>query len=335
MEVQSFFSEVAFESLASEWNHLLKRSITDTPFSSYEWHVNWWNAYHPGDLWVLAVRDEQQVLVGIASLFIALQDGKRIVRFVGCEDVTDYLDMLVDRDVSDEVYSALASAFASHHDLFDVIDLCNVPAESPSCTVFVEKLRTSGFSPAIRTQEVCPIIRLPNTFDAYLDTLDKKQSKELRRKLRIVEAQGDEISWYIVDDRHDLDHEISTFLRLMEASHPEKAQFLTDEQHIRFFRSIVPAAAKAGWLQLNFLQIAGEQVAAYLNFDYNNRILVYNSGLDPEKAAALSPGIVLLAYNIEHAIAHGYDEFNFLRGDEPYKYRMGAVDTQVLNLQAE
>jgi CelD/BcsL family acetyltransferase involved in cellulose biosynthesis len=44
---------------------------------------------------------------------------------------------------------------------------------------------------------------------------------------------------------------------------------------------------------------------------------------------------VLLAYNIEHAIAHGYDEFNFLRGDEPYKYRMGAVDTQVLNLQAE
>jgi len=334
VKLQAFRSEQVFEFLAAEWNVLLKRNITDTPFSSFEWHLNWWNAYHPGDIWTLTARDDADRLVGIASFFIANEDGVRRVHFVGCEDVTDYLDLLVDRDHTAEVYDLFARALLENRSEFDEIDLCNIPLDSPTRTQFAAALEQYGFQVTLKQQEVCPIIHLPDNFDAYLDGLDKKQAKEIRRKLRIVEAQGDEISWYIVNSNHDLDAEIDTFLRLMTASHPEKAQFLTDEQHVRFFKSIVPAAANAGWLQLVFLQIAGERVAAYLNFDYNQRVWVYNSGLDPNKAAALSPGIVLLAYNIEHAIQNGYVEFDFLRGDEPYKYRMGAVDTQVFNLRA-
>ena len=120
----------------------------------------------------------------------------------------------------------------------------------------------------------------------------------------------------------------------MASSHPEKAQFLENEQHVTFFKSIVPAAAAAGWLQLNFLEVMGEPVAAYVNFDYNNQILVYNSGLAPVQAAALSPGIVLLSYNIEHAIENKREVFDFLRGDEQYKYRMGGQNTEIYNLKA-
>lgn len=335
MNVQSFTTPQVFEELKSEWNTLLKNSVTDTPFSTYEWHKNWWAAYHPGDLWILSFRDEHNCLLGIASFFIESTDnGQHIVHFVGCEDVTDYLDILADKDHLEAVYEALADALVEHRDVFDALDLCNIPADSPSYQLLPDILLKRGLAVNTQKQEVCPTIPLPATFDEYFQLVNKKDRKELQRKLRLAQGQGDSINWYTVNGRHNIDEEVEKFLKLMASSHPEKAQFLQDEQHLAFFKSIVPAAAESGWLQLNFLEIAGEPVAAYLNFDYNNRIWVYNSGLEPNKAAALSPGIILLLYNIEHAIEQHYEAFDFLRGDEQYKYRMGAQDTIIYNLKA-
>jgi len=335
VKIQSYTTTQVFEDLKSEWNGLLKNSISDTPFSTHEWHSQWWAAYHPGDLWVVSFRDEQNALRGIASLFVETNtEGHRAVHFVGCEDVTDYLDIIVDKDYVDVVYDALAEVFVEQRNNFDSLDLCNIPADSPTCSLFPEILLKKGLAVNVQKQEVCPIIPLPDTFDDYLQMLDKKQRKEIQRKLRLAQGQGDSLNWYIVNGRQDIGEEVEKFLKLMASSHPEKAQFLQDEHHVDFFKSIVPAAAKAGWLQLNFLEVAGEAVAAYVNFDYNNRIWVYNSGLEPNKAAALSPGIILLSYTIEHAIKEHRTSFDFLRGDEQYKYRMGAQDTIVYNLKA-
>ena len=335
MKVQSFTDIKAFEVLHAEWNTLLKRSITDNPFSTYEWHSNWWDAYHPGDLWILAFRDDNDNLRGIASFFIeTTDDGQRILHFVGCEDVTDYLDLLVDKEYHDGVYAELAKFLLQHKDKFDCIDLCNIPSESPTYTDFPSILSEQGFTVTTEVQEVCPLIPLPENFDDYLAGLDKRERKEVQRKLRRAKGAGDALSWYMVNGEHDLDAEVDKFLSLMASSHPEKAQFLENEQHVSFFKSIVPAAAEAGWLQLNFLEVMGEPVAAYVNFDYNNQILVYNSGLAPGKAGALSPGIVLLSYNIEHAIENKREVFDFLRGDEQYKYKMGGQNTEIYNLKA-
>jgi len=120
----------------------------------------------------------------------------------------------------------------------------------------------------------------------------------------------------------------------MAASDPEKERFLLDEGNMRFFKRIVPLAQDKGWLQLSFLTIDEERVAAYMNFVYGNRVMVYNSGHDHQHYSQLSPGIVLLAYNIQHAIKSGYKYYDFLRGDESYKYRMGGRDTTVLNIRA-
>lgn len=335
VQVQLFTSNHAFSALQSEWNSLLKRCVTDNPFSTYEWHSNWWNAYHPGDLWIFAFRDNNDTLRGIASFFIETDEqGQRNVHFVGCEDVTDYLDVLVDKNYADAVYTALADALIEHKSEFDALDLCNIPEASPTCTDFPTILSDKGFAVETSVQEVCPIVPLPQSFDEYLDSLDKRQRKEIQRKLRRAKGAGDSLNWYVVNGTHDLDKEIDKFLELMASSHPEKAKFLEDEQHVAFFKSVVPAAAEAGWLQMNFLEVVGEPVAAYINFDYENKILVYNSGLEPNKASALSPGIVLLSYNIEHAIENKREVFDFLRGDEQYKYKMGGQDTKIYNLKA-
>jgi CelD/BcsL family acetyltransferase involved in cellulose biosynthesis len=89
-------------------------------------------------------------------------------------------------------------------------------------------------------------------------------------------------------------------------------------------RAAIRAAFRAGWLQMAFLEIDGEKACGYLNFDYDNRIWVYNSGIDG-RFIDLSPGWVLLGHLLQWANDHQYTEFDFMRGDENYKYKFGAV----------
>jgi CelD/BcsL family acetyltransferase involved in cellulose biosynthesis len=61
------------------------------------------------------------------------------------------------------------------------------------------------------------------------------------------------------------------------------------------------------------------------------------SFVDPQKASLLfyiggrdesvdnpPPGLVLHAHSIRHAIANGFRTYDFLRGNEGYKYSLGA-----------
>jgi CelD/BcsL family acetyltransferase involved in cellulose biosynthesis len=324
----------AFDILRQEWNPLLRRSAADRIFNTWEWQSIWWQAYHPGQLLIITCRTETEQLVGLASWFIHHTEYGRVVRGVGCVDVTDYLDIIADHEYQDAVMHALAGFLSENHTYFDQINLCNLPEDSPTLRLFPEALRQCGFEVSIAQQEVCPIIALPSDWESYLEQLDKKQRHELRRKLRRAEGSGHDIRWYIVGSEHNFEEETARFLALMASSQQQKSEFLQDQQNITFFEKILPAIYNQGWLQLNFLVIDGQAAAAYLNFIYNQHVLVYNSGLLPEIYGHLSPGIILLCYNIQHAIATNCKVFDFLRGNEPYKYRMGGHDTRVFMLKA-
>lgn len=325
-----------FDELRPEWNDLLHRSSSDRIFSTWEWQSVWWNVYHPGSLWVITCRDENGRLIAIAPWFIENHSALgRVVRSIGCVEVTDYLDIIVDKDYTEPVLNCLAAYLHNHRDVFDVMDLCNLPEDSPGYTLFPDILRSHNFEVTTKQQEVCPVIELPDTWDAYLESLDKKQRHEIRRKLRRAESEPGEMDWYIVDESHAIEDEIDRFLGLMSASQQEKAGFLDDTQNVTFFRKLIPVVHRNRWLQLSFLRINGVAAATYLNFVYNRHVLVYNSGLKPGEYGHLSPGIVLLAYNIRYAIENGYEVFDFLRGNEIYKYRMGGKDTRVYMLKAQ
>lgn len=333
MQITIYEHKTVFEELQREWNELLHRSASDRLFSTWEWQSTWWETYQPGQLWVIACRDDDGRLVGLAPWFIEQNPAHgRVVRSIGCVEVTDYLDIIIDTGYIEPVLNDLAHYVSDCRGMFDVIDLCNLPEDSPVYLHFPDILTQHGFAVTVKQQEVCPVIKLPGDWDVYLDSLDKKNRHELRRKLR--RADAGEVSWYIVGPSHQLDEEVERFLTLMAASHQEKADFLQNPQNLEFFRRIAPVAYQNGWLQLNFLTINGQAAATYLNFVYNRHVLVYNSGLLPGEYGHLSPGIVLLAYNIRHAIENNAAVFDFLRGNEVYKYRMGAQDTRVFMLRA-
>jgi CelD/BcsL family acetyltransferase involved in cellulose biosynthesis len=213
------------------------------------------------------------------------------------------------------------------------MELCNIRASSPTLSVFRELAGRRGYRTAVEREDVCPVIRLPGDWEAYLASLAKKERHEIRRKMRKAETEAD-TRWYIVDAGRDLPGEMETFIELHQRSRREKGDFMNAPMQ-GFFHAIAQALFPPGWFQLAFIEINGEKAASILNFDYGTSILVYNSGYDPDRYAGLSPGIVLLSYTIQHAIAQGRTEFDFLRGDEEYKYRFGARDTEIFRLTVD
>ena len=120
-----------------------------------------------------------------------------------------------------------------------------------------------------------------------------------------------------------------TDLDLM-AEDPEKDRFLTGVMRTQM-RAAVHAAFRDGWLQLAFLEVGGVKAAGYLNFDYDGHIWVYNSGINFEYGA-ISPGWVLLGHLLKWANENQRAAFDFMRGDEPYKYRFGGIDRFVMRV---
>jgi len=94
-------------------------------------------------------------------------------------------------------------------------------------------------------------------------------------------------------------------------------------------RAAERAAHEGGYLWLGFLEVEGVKAAASLNFDYKNKLWGYNSGVRRD-FMELSPGWVLLAHVIQWCCENGRYEFDFMRGDEEYKYRFGGVNRYVM-----
>lgn len=322
-------TERAFTELADEWDDLVRRSMTNTPFQTLAYQRGWWQHLHPAaaDLYTIALRQEDGRLSAIACFY--LLDG--VLYFNGCTQETDYLDLIVAAADAEMAWTAVFDCLCdSDFPEWNALDFCNVPAASPTRPIVSLAAEKRGFFYQESVHEVCPVITLPATFEAYLDNLDSKQRREIQRKLR--RADGAEVVWRIVKPTDNLAQEVDEFLELLQKSTFEKRDWLTEGRRALFQEAAV-AAMDAGMLQLLFMEVNGRKAAALFNFDYNNRIWVYNSGLDPALAGNLSLGVVITAKAIAHAIENGRAEFDFLRGNETYKYRFGAQDTIIYRQQ--
>ncbi|RLC98881.1 MAG: hypothetical protein DRI77_04015, partial [Chloroflexi bacterium] len=195
LSVHSYHDASGFETLAGEWNDLLHRSPADTIFLTLEYQRTWWHHLGEGELLILAVHDDEE-LVGIAPLFAVVNpQGQRVLATVGCVEVSDYLDLIVARGRESDVYGALVDYLAGGEVEWDVLDLCNVHQDSSTLELLPALVEARGWAIEMARDDVCPVVQLPGTWDEYLQMLSKKQRHEVRRKIRRIQAQA-EAHWY-------------------------------------------------------------------------------------------------------------------------------------------
>ena len=338
MQLQAIRQLPSMEALADEWNELLHNSASDVPFLRFEYLHAWFQTlgggeWPQGELYVVAGRRPEGTLAGIAPLFFtANRDGEPALMLLGSIEISDYLDLIIRPDDLDDFIESLFNHLSgSDAPAWQALDWWNFLESSPTLPVLKEAAERRGWTFSQEILQHCPYIPLPGDWETYLlEQVDKKQRHEIRRKIRRAESHDQPVHWYFVEDEKTLDAEIEAFMDLM-ANDDQKAKFLTDAMRQQF-RLGAWAAWRGGYLQLAFLEIGGVKAAGYINFDYDNHIWVYNSGLN-FNFSSLSPGWVLLGYLLQWANENNRKIFDFLRGDEEYKYKFGGIDRRVVRVK--
>jgi CelD/BcsL family acetyltransferase involved in cellulose biosynthesis len=321
--------------LLDDWNHLLEGSISHFPFLRFEYLHNWWQTKGGGE-WhldaelAILLGYEADVLVGIAPFFIAEHDDSRRMLFLGSIEISDYLDLIVSKKHLTSFAKAILAFVMEKYvkpGKINAVDLYNLVEGTPSIHAISSAGLALGFKIAVEKLQHSPYITLPGDWEQYLASIDSKQRHEIRRKMRRAIESEFPAELYLTTDRDHLEEDMESFLTLMNHD-PNKCIFLSEPMRVQM-KQTMRCAFEGGCLQLAFLVIGGEKTAAYLNFDYLNRIWVYNSGLD-QRFMEFSPGWVLLGHLLKWANENKREEFDFMRGNEDYKYKFGAVDRFVV-----
>lgn len=309
--------------LQPEWVQLLEQQPEPVPFQHPAWQRVWLEVFQDGrDLLLLSVRDDE-TLVGIAPL---IRNGDSL-SFVGHYSICDYMDFIIAPDQCRDVFDAILTALKD--EAWSQLDLRGIRDGSTTLTELTAVAESAGLKVEQEEEAVAPRVELPGDWEEYVSGLAKKNRHELRRKLRNLQAEGN-LQLQTYTSREDVEAHLPILLRFMVDSRQDKANFMSEQMGL-FFHKATQVLAEEGLIRLYELELDGKPVASVLCFDQGGQLYLYNSGYDPEYAK-MSVGIASKALCLQAAIEDGKHCIDFLRGDEDYKYRLGAQDQQIYKL---
>lgn len=302
-----YFQDV--NSVEADWLKLVSLGAARHIFLTPHWARAWWPNLGGGELRLLEVAEEGQ-LRGLIPLITR----NSITTLLGDKDCCDYLDILALPGKERKVAEVLLNDFKNRAGTLDLFPLRPDSILWQYLPTLVEK---HGYILETEAIDVSFSLELPSSWEAYLQSLKRKDRHELRRKLRNLHAAG-EVHFH---SSIPTDKDMADFFFLFRASREDKRDFMTPQREA-FFRRLARELGAEGWVHLSFLELDNKRVAAALCFDYRDSVSLYNSGYDPVYAP-LSVGLLCKAMTVKEAIEKGRKTYDFLRGAEDYKFHLG------------
>lgn len=328
LEISEQCTERCFD--LPEWRQLLARDPNRHIFATPEWNRLWWEEFGTNkELWFLTMAREGQV-VALVPLYRREQETRKLFRFVGGIDLTDYLGPICSLDDRDEVAASLVEWLATTELEWDELDAHCLPVPFGFADYLVDHADERGFRFALDQEEVSARLELPDEWETYLGTLSAKERHELKRKRkRLARDHPDAV--FRRTDELTLEQDLKYFIEMHRGGEGHKGHFMKPEI-ATFFERVGRAFMGLGWLKLDLLEVGGRPIASTFSFELEGTLYLYNSAYEPD-AARLSPGVVLVSELLKTSIESGLKVFDFLRGPERYKYEFGAQPVPLNNVR--
>lgn len=294
-----------------EWTRLAATLPGYGPFLGPDWAEVWWRHFGAGSTLMIGEVGDGDALIPL------YRSGDGLVSFVGGSDVTDYVGVVGPFAVHAAAGEVLVDRLAAD-DEWREFQAVAVPAESGFTVAAALAAVRHDFDVSFAVEDSA-VLRLPPTFDGYLELVGKKERHEIRRKERRLARELGDLQ---LDEDGEWSAAIEGFVAMHRLSRGDKGEFMNDEM-AAFFRDAARRFAELGSLRLDTLRAGGRPVASTLGFADEHGYYLYNSAFEPS-VGGLSPGNVLLGMLIRREVEAGRPVFDFLRGDERYKFRLGA-----------
>lgn len=340
MNVARIDSQTEFQQLGTEWSALQQHAATSV-FQTWEWQFQWWKHYGAGrSLYLLIVRNPQSELLGVLPLYMertAVLPGcsVRMLRMIGTggDTTPDYLDAVVAPGPEQAAaYALLLGYLRDHQEEWDCLRLSDLADTSP----FVTAARNWNGAARWKWQEQIAarisFLTLPATWDEYLGALGRDRRYTIRslRKKFLALPGARFFTW---EAGRDIDAAFSRLAALHHARWEPKGEdhAFSSDAYNGFHLDVMRACHARGWLRIHCMELADEIIAMYYCYAWRGTTYYFQGGFDP-RHERLRPGLSLMGYAIEQAIAEGQQHFDMLRGEYEYK-KQWARETRVTLLR--
>lgn len=326
IEASVLTDDVAFETLAAEWDELLEHSDQRAFFLRWAWNQLWWRTFRPPNshLFIITCRDSQGRLTGLAPLYwkqrrTAGVPHLRELYFLGTgiyAQTSEYLDVVVRRGYEQAVADAVVDFLRRDPD-WDRLCLTEVPATSTVLPLLQRALgEDAQIAPCNRSYY---IDTSPDwgTFKSALTTSAHQKIFRYRRQI----FKTFECELRLIDSEDELEPALDALVRLHQARWQAKSEPGTFA--LRGTEDLVREAARValseGRLRLRTLTLNKEVAAVELGFFDNGVVHAFQAGFDPaytnKGLGGVMNGLCISACVEDKAV----DYYDFMGGADVYK----------------
>lgn len=331
MRVQIEAVRGGFDAAAPWWDGVLERAARVSPFASHAWLARWWQVYGAGGRLLLLRLHDGSETVGAAAFYLRRRRLKglfavRELRLVGDRHVgSEGLDLLAVRGREEEAAGALGTFLAKEEGAWD---LAHLEGLRPGAVLLrPEALGAVGAS-SIHAVNRCPFLRLQT--GRPVAPLKKDFASRVARKSRGLLDRGG-----LRFARASAEAEIEPLLATLFADHQARwsargeAGAFAAEAKRSFYRRVAPDLLAAGRLELFGLWEGDRPRAVLFGASAGPTLFYLQSAFDPTLAPH-GPGNVLMYQILRDAQARGFERFDFMKGDEAYKFQWTSEEESLL-----
>lgn len=294
--------------LAGEWDDLVDRSPEPCPWLRPGWIAAWWRAFGRGRLVLTTLRRADR-LAAIAPL------ARHRHRLVSPANYHTPAFELVGED--DDAVAEVARTLLAERP--PSLRIRFAAGGGTSVLALRAAARSRGYRTVERTLERSPYVDTAPGWHAYHGGLDAKLRRELRRRLRRLQAEG-RVEVTVADGRRDLDDLLAETLRVegLAWKAGRGTAIASDGATAGFYTDVARWAAARGTLRLAYLRLDGRALAVDLAVEEGGHHYLLKTGYDPA-VRHLAPGLLLRVAMLERAFSSGQRSYELLGADEPWK----------------
>ena len=320
--IESVSSEEGLSALEADWNRLSEIANHPNVFMTYGWFRAWTKqAVEEGHSsrflpYVLVMKDGVTV-VGIAPWVQRIASRFFPVRKLAFSTHhADYNDLLLGAD-SEDCVGVLMGFLARTVKRWDIADLRDLRFTGEDTAHVESALTRAGlFYRILPEHDGCPYLPINGDVASLMNRL----SGHIRRTLskRKERATDEGIRLRIIENPQREPKLLATLVALDRQKHLHRASPKFVGAYPEVFQSLFDALGPRGWLYVALLEQRDHPVAFQFGFRCGGKLWDYTKAYD-RSFSRFAPGILLVHALLEYGFALGYNEYDFLRGEELYK----------------
>lgn len=343
LKIESIETLTQFEALEAEWRSLETRALA-LPFVCFDWNMAWWKHLRSqrksvsDSLCIVAFRNEQNALCGVAPLMVTHRPARAPLRFAQLQffgadqNITEIRALVAAPEDMAMQYLELSRYLKSRSD-WDWSKLTGLPAAT-----FARNSLEGEYSRMRWTRELLNFyLILKPTWEEFKTGLSRNIKESLRKCYNAPKRDGLQFDFKVLSTVADVKPALQEFFRLHSMrsqltetiAHPN---VFAEENAQSFLVEVCERFAARGALRIFQLRSGQQVIATRIGLVCGDSVYFYYSGYDTQ-FSKYSVMTTTVAEAIKYCIESGFKTINLSTGRDVSKERWGPAET--LYLEAE